>query len=176
VVNQYPPIGYGPAMDKALTTASRDVVITLDCDDTYPVEDIGTLTSMMNEGWDLISASRLPKKPDAMPLSNYSANVVFARLALLICGINSTDMHTGMRAYRKKLIDDFPYQPKGPALPVIASRTSCGRISLHRNFHRLQTANRREQIEQDRKHHLDGEKTLALVLQQRKDDGRTLLA
>ena len=37
---QFPPKGYGPAMDCALRSASGDVVITLDCDDTYPTEDI----------------------------------------------------------------------------------------------------------------------------------------
>src|SRR3990167_10990422 len=40
VVRQFPPQGYGKAMDKALTSASRQVVLTLDCDDTYPVDSM----------------------------------------------------------------------------------------------------------------------------------------
>lgn len=118
VVKQFPPKGYGMAMDKALTTASRDIVITLDCDDTYPVESIHTLIEKMNEGYDLVSGSRLGHRPDAMPFPNYLANMLFGILAGAICGVRSTDVHTGMRAYSKKLIKALPYNPQGPALPV----------------------------------------------------------
>lgn len=118
VVKQFPPKGYGPAMHQALSTASGDCVITLDCDDTYPVEAIKPLIDKINEGYDLVSASRLGRKPEAMPLANYIANRVFAILAWIICGVQSTDVHTGMRAYRKTLLNNFPYNPAGPALPV----------------------------------------------------------
>ena len=56
-----------------------DIVITLDCDDTYPVETIPTLVSLIDEGYDLVNATRLAKRPKAMPFANYLANRVFAR-------------------------------------------------------------------------------------------------
>jgi glycosyltransferase involved in cell wall biosynthesis len=118
VVRQFPPQGYGKAMDKALTTASRQFVCTLDCDDTYPVEDLKRVLELMEQGYDLVSASRLGKRPDAMPFENYLANRLFAWLAFVICGVSSTDVHTGMRGYTKSLIEAFPYNPNGPALPV----------------------------------------------------------
>jgi glycosyltransferase involved in cell wall biosynthesis len=118
VVKQVPPKGYGPAMGKALTTASRDIVITLDCDDTYPVEQIHELIRKMHEGYDLVSASRLGARPDNMPYPNYLANMLFGILAGAICGVRSTDVHTGMRAYKKSLLDAFPYNQNGNALPV----------------------------------------------------------
>jgi glycosyltransferase involved in cell wall biosynthesis len=43
VVRQFPPQGYGRAMARALTEARGEVVITLDCDDTYPAERIPRL-------------------------------------------------------------------------------------------------------------------------------------
>ena len=43
VLRQFPPRGYGPAMDRALREASGDIVITLDCDDTYPTDAIPRL-------------------------------------------------------------------------------------------------------------------------------------
>ena len=43
VIKQFPPQGYGPAMDRAVREGSGDVVITLDCDDTYPVAVIPEL-------------------------------------------------------------------------------------------------------------------------------------
>ena len=118
VVKQFPPKGYGPAMHQALTTATRDCVITLDCDDTYPVEAIHQLIEKINHGYDLVSASRLRNRPEAMPTVNYIANRLFAMLAWIICSVQSTDVHTGMRAYRKTLLNSFPYNPAGPALPV----------------------------------------------------------
>ena len=40
VVRQFPPQGYGRAMARALSEGHGDVVITLDCDDTYPADRI----------------------------------------------------------------------------------------------------------------------------------------
>jgi glycosyltransferase involved in cell wall biosynthesis len=118
VVKQFPPKGYGPAMHQALTSASRDYIITMDCDDTYPVEAITVLFNKINEGYDLVSASRLGKRPENMPVANYIANWLFALFARIICGIECTDVHTGMRIYKKSLLENFPYQPQGLALPV----------------------------------------------------------
>jgi glycosyltransferase involved in cell wall biosynthesis len=118
VVKQFPPQGYGPAMERAVRGASGEVVITLDCDDTYPVEVIPRLMELIDEGWDLVNASRLTKRPKAMPFANYIANGVFAVTARLLHGIRTTDVHSGMRAYRKSMIDQVRWDPHGPALPV----------------------------------------------------------
>jgi glycosyltransferase involved in cell wall biosynthesis len=118
LVRQFPPAGYGLAMDAAFKAATRDYVVTIDCDDTYPIEDIKKMLTLMDQGCDLVSASRLPRKPEAMHWPNYIANVGFAWLSFLLCGVRSTDVHTGMRAYRKTLLSAFPYDPVGMALPV----------------------------------------------------------
>lgn len=119
VIRQFPPQGYGPAMDKALRSGSRAVVVTLDCDDTYPVDRIAPLAAMvLDEGWDLVDGSRLEHKPEAMPWLNFLANWGFAAIASLLFVRRVTDLHSGMRAYRKEMIDGLTYQAKGAALPV----------------------------------------------------------
>jgi len=118
LVRQFPPTGYGNAMDAAFKNASREFVVTLDCDDTYPVDSIKPMLERMEQGCDLVSASRLPRKPDSMRWANYIANVTFAMASFILCGARSTDVHTGMRVYRKSLLDVFPYDPVGMALPV----------------------------------------------------------
>jgi glycosyltransferase involved in cell wall biosynthesis len=118
VFKQFPPKGYGPAMDRAVRDAAGDIVITLDCDDTYPVETIPTLVSLIDEGYDLVNATRLAKRPKAMPFANYLANRIFAWTARLLHGIRTTDVHSGMRAYRKSMIEKVTWDPHGPALPV----------------------------------------------------------
>jgi len=119
VIRQFPPEGYGPAMNKALRSGSREVVVTLDCDDTYPVEFIEPMARMVVEQqWDLVDGSRLDGKPEAMPVLNYVANWSFAVLASALFFRRVRDLHSGMRAYRKSLIDGLDYRAKGAALPV----------------------------------------------------------
>jgi glycosyltransferase involved in cell wall biosynthesis len=119
VIRQYPAQGYGPAMDKALRSSDREVIVTLDCDDTYPVECIEPMARMvLEEGWDLIDGSRLAGKPKAMPWINFLANWGFAALASLLFFRRIRDLHSGMRAYRSSLIAQLTYQANGPALPV----------------------------------------------------------
>lgn len=118
VIRQFPPKGYGPAMDRALREASGEVVLTLDCDDTYPVEAIPDFLKKIEEGHDLVDGSRVWRRPKAMPFANYLANRAFALTAKLLCGSINTDLHSGMRAYRKAMLDQMAWDPNGPALPV----------------------------------------------------------
>lgn len=118
VIRQFPPKGYGPAMDRALREASGEVVLTMDCDDTYPVEAIPEFLKKIDEGCDLVDGSRVWRRPKAMPLANFLANRAFAFVAKVLCGSINTDLHSGMRAYRKTMLDQMSWDPNGPALPV----------------------------------------------------------
>src|SRR5258706_6556549 len=105
-------------MDRAVRDAGGDVVVTLDCDDTYPVEEIPHLVALVEQGADLVNATRLARRPKAMPFANYLANRLFAWTARLLHGLKTTDVHIGMRAYRKAMIHTVTWYPHGPALPV----------------------------------------------------------
>lgn len=118
VIKQFPPQGYGPAMDRAVREAHGDVVVTLDCDDTYPVEVIPRLVHLVEEGYDLVNTTRTWRRPKAMPFANFLANRVFALAARVLHGLKTTDVHSGMRAYRKSMLEFVQWDPKGPALPV----------------------------------------------------------
>lgn len=119
VIRQYPPQGYGRAMETALRSASGDVVVTLDCDDTYPEEMIPEVADLvLNDGYDLVDCSRLKSKPKAMPWFNYIANKGFALTASILFMKHLTDLHSGMRAYRKSMLDKLEFDANGAALPV----------------------------------------------------------
>jgi len=119
VIRQFPPQGYGKAMEIALRSGKGDVVITLDCDNTYPADQIPVLAKMvLEDGWDLVDGSRLKAKPRAMPWINYIGNRFFAIVGSLLIRRKVTDLHSGMRAYRKTMLDALDFQPKGAALPV----------------------------------------------------------
>jgi glycosyltransferase involved in cell wall biosynthesis len=118
VIRQLPPQGYGPAMDRAVREGSGDVTITLDCDDTYPVDMIPELVRRIEAGADLVNTTRVKRRPKAMPLANFIANRVFALGARVLHGLETTDVHSGMRAYRKSMIERVQWNARGPALPV----------------------------------------------------------
>jgi len=119
VIRQFPPQGYGPAMDRALRSGGGEVVVTLDCDDTYPVKFIEPMARMvLEDGFDLVDGCRLGGKPAAMPWINYLANWGFGAIASILFFRRIPDLHSGMRAYRKSMIDALQYRAKGAALPV----------------------------------------------------------
>lgn len=119
VIRQFPPRGYGHAMARVLKECYGDVIVTLDCDGTYPADAIPYLASMVLSGqYDLVNASRLEKRPAAMPWANYLANWIFAVTGWILVGVKTTDLHSGMRAYSRELIERVNVDPNGPALPV----------------------------------------------------------
>jgi glycosyltransferase involved in cell wall biosynthesis len=119
VIRQFPPQGYGRAMARVLKESRGEVIVTMDCDGTYPAGKIVSIADMVLNGeCDLVNASRLEGRPAAMPWANYFANWLFALTGWIFVGIKSTDLHSGMRAYSRKLIENVEVDPNGPALPV----------------------------------------------------------
>jgi glycosyltransferase involved in cell wall biosynthesis len=119
VVRQFPPKGYGPAMVRALTYPDRSIVVTLDCDGTYPTERIPELVEMVRSGCDVAGTTRLARgKPRAMPWGNYLGNRLFGFIASILFLRRVRDLHSGMRAYRRETIDGFSWLADAPALPV----------------------------------------------------------
>jgi glycosyltransferase involved in cell wall biosynthesis len=93
-----PPAGHGDALRTGLAAAQHDIIITADCDNTYPMEYIPRLIALMREGaCDLISCNRLTKNlKKEMPFMNKLANRGFAFLVRLLYGIKVNDVTTGM--------------------------------------------------------------------------------
>jgi glycosyltransferase involved in cell wall biosynthesis len=119
VIRQFPPQGYGRAMARVLKESRGEVVVTLDCDGTYPATEIPRIADMVLKGeCDLVNASRLQTRPASMPLANYIANWLFAVTGHVLLGVKSTDLHSGMRAYSREIIEAVEVDPNGPALPV----------------------------------------------------------
>jgi glycosyltransferase involved in cell wall biosynthesis len=98
------PQGYGVAVREAVLTPDRPVIVTTDCDDTYPMERLPDFLDRINEGYDVVSGDRISPNPETMPLLNRLGNRAFAALASLLLGRRLHDVTTGMRAYRRDLL------------------------------------------------------------------------
>jgi glycosyltransferase involved in cell wall biosynthesis len=103
------PQGYGIAVKTALLAAKKNIIITMDCDDTYPAEKIPEFITMIEAGYDVVSGSRMILDNDAMSMFNKFGNALFAKMTSLLYGIDITDITTGMRAYRRNVIADFDW-------------------------------------------------------------------
>ncbi len=108
VVRQEPQ-GYGVAVKEAVLTPDRPVVVTTDCDDTYPMEQLPQFLDAINAGYDVVSGDRLYWGAEAMPDMNRWGNRAFAALASLLMGQLVHDTTTGMRAYRRDLLHDIEW-------------------------------------------------------------------
>ncbi|WP_276302074.1 dolichyl-phosphate hexose transferase [Halorussus lipolyticus] len=118
VVEQEPQ-GYGVAVREALLTPDRPVVVTTDCDDTYPMEQLPEFLAEINRGRDVVSGDRLYWGAEEMPDLNRWGNHAFAALASVLMGEDLLDMllldervhdtTTGMRAYRREVIEDIEW-------------------------------------------------------------------
>jgi len=103
------PQGYGVAVRAALLAADRPVVVTTDCDDTYPMEMLPEFLAHINEGYDVVSGDRLYHGAEAMPALNRLGNHAFAVLASVLLGERVHDTTTGMRAYRREVIEKIEW-------------------------------------------------------------------
>jgi len=103
------PQGYGVAVERALREADRPVVVTTDCDDTYPMERLPAFIEELNDGADVVSGDRLSRGAETMPRFNRFGNHAFAAVASLLVGERVHDTTTGMRAYRKSVIDEIEW-------------------------------------------------------------------
>lgn len=103
------PKGYGVAVREALSAASRSVIITTDCDDTYPMAQLPAFLARINEGYDVVSGNRLSGDTTAMPRLNRLGNRVFGLTASLLVRSRVHDVTTGMRAYRRPVIEGITW-------------------------------------------------------------------
>lgn len=103
------PQGYGVAVREAILTPERPVIVTTDCDDTYPMEQLPEFLEYINEGYDVVSGDRLYHGAEAMPAFNRFGNHAFAAVASVLMAERVHDTTTGMRAYRRNVVEDIEW-------------------------------------------------------------------
>ena len=119
VVLREPGGGPAPALLFALRASQRPIVITVDADDTYPASIYPDLVRRIRKGDDVAGTNRLGvRPPKSMPLGNWLANIIFNLIASIRVRRVLRDVHTGQRAYRRDLFEQFEWDAIGKAFPV----------------------------------------------------------
>ncbi len=105
------PQGHGTALREGMLAAEGEVIITTDCDETYPMEYIPRFMELIeSQGYDAVSGNRIHSENRSMPLANKVANWSFAALVRLLYRIPTHDVTTGMHAFRRQVMHAIPWK------------------------------------------------------------------
>jgi glycosyltransferase involved in cell wall biosynthesis len=116
--------GYGAALKTGFTAACSEWVGFLDADGTYPPEYFPALCqAALNEQADIVIGSRMAGAQTQMPLVRRIGNLIFANLVSLVSAQRITDSASGMRVFRKSILEKVYPLPDGLNLtPVMSTR------------------------------------------------------
>lgn len=111
-VIRQPKQGHGMALRKAMLGARGRVILTADCDDTYPMDRIPELFGMVSEKRaDIVSCNRMNAAlGKQMPLMNKIGNWLFAYFTRLFYGIGVHDVSTGMFCMRREVAHGIAWE------------------------------------------------------------------
>jgi hypothetical protein len=115
--------GYGAALKTGFSKASGELVGFLDADGTYPPEYFPQLCQAALKGSDLVIGSRMAGADSKMPLTRRVGNFFFASLLTLLGRQRVTDSASGMRVFKKEILEQIYPLPDGLNLtPVMSTR------------------------------------------------------
>lgn len=97
--------GYGYALKKGISQAKGEIVITIDGDGTYPIEDVKTAVNyLLSENLDFVSCSRFPlRNRDSMHWQNLLGNKLISFLMKVLFLREFKDGLSGMWVLRKEI-------------------------------------------------------------------------
>ena len=115
--------GYGAALKTGFNHANGDLIGFLDADGTYPPEFFPRLCEKAMNGADLVIGSRMSGEKSEMPVTRRIGNVFFAGMISLLGRQRVTDSASGMRVFKKEILEKLYPLPDGLNLtPIMSTR------------------------------------------------------
>lgn len=115
--------GYGAALKTGFSHASGELIGFLDADGTYPPEYFPQLCERALNGSDLVIGSRMSGADSKMPLTRRLGNLFFAKLLTLMGHQKVSDSASGMRVFKREILERIYPLPNGLNLtPVMSTR------------------------------------------------------
>jgi len=124
--------GYGAALKTGFAAATGNWVGFLDADGTYPPEFLPSLCgAALAQDADIVIGSRMAGAKSEMPFVRRVGNVMFANLVSLISARRITDSASGMRVFKKSILERIYPLPDGLNLtPVMSTRALHERLNM----------------------------------------------
>lgn len=115
--------GYGAALKTGFSHAVGELIGFLDADGTYPPEYFPQLCEKALNGSDLVIGSRMAGADSRMPLTRRIGNLFFATLLTLMGHQKVSDSASGMRVFKREILERIYPLPDGLNLtPVMSTR------------------------------------------------------
>jgi len=115
--------GYGAALKTGFSRASGELIGFLDADGTYPPEYFPQLCQSALSGSELVIGSRMAGADSKMPVTRRIGNFFFANLLSILGRQKVTDSASGMRVFRREILEQIYPLPDGLNLtPVMSTR------------------------------------------------------
>ncbi len=115
--------GYGAALKTGFSKASGELIGFLDADGTYPPEYFPQLCEAALNVADLVIGSRMAGEKSQMPFTRRVGNFFFANLLTLLGRQKVTDSASGMRVFKRDILEHIYPLPDGLNLtPVMSTR------------------------------------------------------
>jgi glycosyltransferase involved in cell wall biosynthesis len=115
--------GYGAALKTGFSQARGELIGFLDADGTYPPEYFPELCKLALDGSDLVVGSRMAGAESKMPVTRRVGNLFFANLLSLLGRERISDSASGMRVFKRDILDRIYPLPDGLNLtPVMSTR------------------------------------------------------
>jgi glycosyltransferase involved in cell wall biosynthesis len=123
--------GYGAALKTGFSKARGELIGFLDADGTYPPEYFPHLCRAALNGVDLVIGSRMAGAESKMPLTRRVGNFFFATLLTVLSRQKVTDSASGMRVFKREILEQIYPLPDGLNLtPVMSTRALHEGISI----------------------------------------------
>lgn len=127
--------GYGAALKTGFNQAKGELIGFLDADGTYPPEFFPQLCVEALNGSDLVIGSRMSGADSQMPITRRIGNLFFANLLTLIGRQPVSDSASGMRVFKREVLEQIYPLPDGLNLtPVMSTR------AIHEGIHMSEVA------------------------------------
>jgi len=115
--------GYGAALKTGFSKAKGELIGFLDADGTYPPEYFPKLCQSALKGSELVIGSRMAGEDSKMPLTRRVGNFFFAALLSILGRQKVTDSASGMRVFKREILEHVYPLPDGLNLtPVMSTR------------------------------------------------------
>ena len=108
-------IGYGYAIQKGFNEAHGDILICMDGDGSYPINEVpGIVKHLLRNKLDFISCNRLPfKRPQKMSFIRALGVKILNTTISLIYGYKIKDSLTGMWVFKKSVLEKSTFTEGG---------------------------------------------------------------